>query len=98
MKKLFRKVLIIVFVIYVSVTLINQQLTIMRMEDRKAELNEQIQEAKAETEKLNKQLEEASSDAYVEQIAREKLGLIKDGDIIYVDVGKSADPLKGVGK
>lgn len=98
MKKLIKKVLIIVFAIYVSITLINQQLTIMRMEDRKAELNEQIQEAKAETEKLNKQLKNASSDAYIEQIAREKLGLIKDGDIIYVDVGKSADPLKGVGK
>ncbi|MDI6600298.1 MAG: septum formation initiator family protein [Thermoanaerobacteraceae bacterium] len=98
MKKLFKKVLIIAIVIYASITLINQQLTIMHMEAKKAELNDQIQEAKDETKRLNEKLKNASSDAYIEQIAREKLGLVKDGDIIYVDVGKSGDPSKGAGK
>ncbi len=98
MKKLIKEFLFVVLAIYISVTLIGQQMTIRRMEAKKAGLSEQILQAKKETENYNKTLKEVSTDAYAEKIAREKLGLVRDGDIIYVDTGKFADPIRGAGK
>ncbi|TZE81099.1 cell division protein FtsL [Calorimonas adulescens] len=98
MEKLFKIILFSAFILYTSITVINQQMTIRQLELRKAELNTQIVEAKNENKRLQQELKEASSDSYVEKVAREKLNLVKDGDIIYVDVGGASDPLKGAGQ
>lgn len=45
-----------------------------------SELNTQIEDTKEEINKLKK-----SSDADLEEIARQQLGMVKEGEIIYVD-------------
>jgi cell division protein FtsB len=95
MKNVIKKVIIIAFVIYASVTLVGQQITLRRMEAKKADLTKQVEQAKKETDNYKKTLKSVSTDTYAEKIARDKLGLVKDGDIIYVDTGRFADPLKG---
>lgn len=46
--------------------------------------------AKEEEEKLSllKQKDEISSDESIEKIAREKLGMVKDGERVFVDTNK----------
>lgn len=47
------------------------------------ELLGQIEEQKELSEDLARQSEYIQSDEYIEQIARDKLGLVKDGDIVF---------------
>ena len=37
---------------------------------------------------LNKQKEMINSDEYIEKVAREKLGMVKKGERVFVDVGE----------
>ena len=46
----------------------------------------QLQELSLKNEELKKQLKQVQSDAYIEQVAREKLGLVKPGESRIVPV------------
>lgn len=87
-KKLYKKILILVFAIYVIYTLISQQ---QILNSYKAEANKytnDIQQAQAEQEKLNETKNNINSNEYIEQIAREKLGMYLPNERVYIDIGK----------
>lgn len=50
------------------------------VKDRQAELTRVM----ADNEKLKKELEEAQTPEFIEKVAREKLGLVKDGETIVL--------------
>jgi cell division protein FtsL len=52
------------------------------------EIESQVEELKQKNEDLRKQLKQVQSDAYIEQVAREKLGLVKPGETRIVPVQK----------
>ena len=52
-------------------------------EQQKTELAEQLEDEYARTEEIQELQEYMQSDEYKEQVAKEKLGLIKDGEIIF---------------
>lgn len=52
-------------------------------EDRKQELDRQIEEENQRTEEIGDLQEYMQSDEYAEKVAREKLGLVKDGEILF---------------
>ena len=52
------------------------------------EVDRQLQELSSKNDELKKQLKQAQSDAYIEQVAREKLGLVKPGESRIVPVQK----------
>lgn len=54
------------------------------------EIESQLAELKQKNEDLRKQLKQVQSDAYIEQVAREKLGLVKPGETRIVPVQKPA--------
>lgn len=49
---------------------------------QKNKLLEQRQELLADNEKLRKEVEKLNTPSYIEQLAREKLGLVKKGEIV----------------
>ncbi len=52
------------------------------------EIERQLQELNIKNEELKRQLKQVQSDAYIEQVAREKLGLVKPGESRIVPVPK----------
>jgi cell division protein FtsB len=51
-------------------------------------LQAKIKEEEKNMEELKKQKDIINSDEYIEKIAREKLGMVKKGEKIFVDVNK----------
>ncbi len=83
---IFIAVLLISF--YVIYTLVSQQIKLKQRQDITTQYKEKINDAKLENEQLNKELENSKSDEYLEKMAREKLGLVKANDRVFVDVTK----------
>lgn len=52
------------------------------------EVESQLQVLSSKNDELKKQLKQVQSDAYIEQVAREKLGLVKPGESRIVPVQK----------
>ena len=84
-KKLLNKILIVAFVIYVAVTIINQQKTLNAYQDNIASVEKEIEEATERKESLVSLKENANSLEYIEKIAREKLNMYKPDEKVYMD-------------
>lgn len=68
------------FNFYQNMTRMNQ------LENQIEEIEAQIAQAEAENNKLKKQLENSNSYEYIEEVAREKLGLVKPGEKMFIPV------------
>ncbi|HAL63405.1 MAG TPA: cell division protein FtsH [Clostridiales bacterium] len=51
-----------------------------------AKIIEDIDRENHRIEELNRDLENAGTDEYIEKIAREKLGMIKANEIVFIDI------------
>jgi cell division protein FtsB len=67
---------------------VNQQRIIFDKNLELSRLEEKIAEEKTVNEELKKESEIIQDDEYIEKIAREKLGMVKKNERIYVDIGK----------
>ena len=74
--------LIAVFNFYQNMTKMNQ------LENQIKKIESQITQAEAENQKLKRQLENSNSYEYIEEVAREKLGLVKPGEKMFIPVEK----------
>jgi cell division protein FtsL len=82
-------ILILLFIfLYLSYTAVNQQRIIFNKNLELSRLEEKIAEEKTVNEELKKESEIIQDDEYIEKIAREKLGMVKKNERIYVDIGK----------
>lgn len=54
----------------------------LSIEDQKAELIKQKTELISKNEKLRQDIEKLNTPSYIEQLAREKLGLVRKGEIL----------------
>jgi cell division protein DivIC len=52
-------------------------------------LNEQIKQEEESIKNVKKEIENYKTDEYIEKIARERLKMVKPGEIIYIDINKS---------
>lgn len=77
-----------VFFLYFCYVLIDQQKVIMARESEIARIQEKIGEEQMTNEELTKQREIINSDEYVEKVAREKLGMVKKEERIFIDINK----------
>ena len=87
-KKLYKKIPILVFAIYVIYTLISQQQILNSYKVEANKYTNDILQAQAEQEKLNETKNKINSNEYIEQIAREKLGMYLPNERVYIDIGK----------
>lgn len=75
--------------LYFSYTFISQQILIGKKDDEIKALNGQVEEATRESDRLKGQLENLQDPEYIEKIAREKLGLVRPNERVFVDSNKS---------
>ena len=52
-------------------------------QENEASLNDQIEEEKERTEEIDKTKEYMETDEYAEDVARNKLGLVKDNEVVF---------------
>jgi len=74
--------------IYLSYIFINQQRLLYAKSIELNKIENKIAEEEKLNEELNREKEMIQSDEYMEKIAREKLGMVKKDERIYVDIGK----------
>ena len=85
LKKLAITLCTICLFMYMSYILINQQVKLNELSDEIAYYNRELQEENLETEKLNNTIASMSEDEYMEEVARERLGLVMPTEIIFMD-------------
>ena len=84
---LLTKLLILVLVAYATVTLVTLQSQITEKQALAEELQTSIDATNQENLRLEQSINALGTDAGVEAVARQKLGLVAKGEIIFYDVG-----------
>lgn len=82
------KLVILVLVVYATVTLVSLQSQIAAKREEMAELEKSIAAAEQEKLRLEDAIANMDTDEGVEEIARSKLGLVSPGEIVFQDVGR----------
>lgn len=85
---LFKKICIIVFIIYVAIVFFNQQQTLASYNSQKDYYSQKIAEAKEYNETLTTTKENLNSDEYIETICREKLDMYSKNEKVYININK----------
>ena len=85
-KKLGIFLLFLLLLVYTTYTFVSQHIKLSQREKIATEVLEEINNANLEQEQLEKELENANSPEYLEKMAREKLGLVKPNERVFVDV------------
>jgi cell division protein FtsL len=80
-------ILLFIF-IYLSYIAVNQQKLLYAKNLELDKIENKIEDEAKLNGELTKESEMIQSDEYVEKIAREKLGMVKKGERVYVDIGK----------
>ena len=72
--------------VYFAITFSKQQEEINMIENQMKVLKDRIEKEKAVQEELLEQQNIIETDEFLEKISREKLGMVKAGERIYVDI------------
>lgn len=86
-KKICKKLLILGIAIYAIFTIVSQQKTLNQYEQDSISLASQIEEAQEYKEELTQNKEDVTSLDFIEQTAREKLGMYYPNERVYIDKG-----------
>lgn len=85
LKRLLTTLLITATFTYMIYILGTQQVKLNELNNELSCYNRDLQEEKLETEKLTDTLATLSDDKYMEEVARDKLGLVMPTEIIFMD-------------
>lgn len=85
---LFLRVFVLVFVVAVAVGIGRQAAWYQEVKDETASVAAQVKEEKEKQQEFEARREYYTSDAYIEQIAREQLGMVKSNEILYINRGE----------
>ena len=85
---LFLRVFVLVFVVAVAVGIGRQAPRYQEVKDETASVAAQVKEEKEKQQEFEARREYYTSDAYIEQIAREQLGMVKSNEILYINRGE----------
>lgn len=84
-KKPYKKIALLFIAIYVVYTLIAQQKTLNAYSTEQENYSKQIEQEQANKETLLKTKEHVNSTEYIEDVAREKLGMYLPNERVYFD-------------
>ena len=84
---LLTKILILVMVVYATVTLVSLQNQVTAKEAEAEALQTSIDAVKQENLRLEQAIDNLDTDEGVEDVARQKLGLVSRGEIVFYDIG-----------
>jgi len=77
--------IVLAMLIYAVIMLLNQSRVIENQNEREADLVRQQEALEAEIDALENELDYIGSEEYIEKIARERLGWIKEDEVKFVD-------------
>ena len=80
------KLLILVMVVYALYNITAVRVNIAEAEQNLTSLTQQVEDAQQENARLEYEIEHSEDPETIEQIAREKLGLVKPGEKIFYDI------------
>ena len=83
---LFSTVIITCLVFYMGGVLINQEKELRNIKEETKHYQALLDEANMKTEELRETKNRINTDEYIEEYAREKLGLVMPYEIIFMDV------------
>ncbi len=81
------KLVILILVVYATVTLVSLRKQITEKNSEAAALTGSITAVEQENGRLQEAIDNLDTDAGIEDAAREKLGMVSEGEIIFKDVG-----------
>lgn len=85
LRKLCSTLIITVLVLYAFYVLIDQQKQFKHLDEETYKYQALLDEAKMKNEELKQVKSKINTDEYIEEYAREKLGLVMPYEIIFVD-------------
>lgn len=87
MKKdvLVRRLGIILVLSIFSVSYVRQEVAIRRVDEEKKSIEKELNRLNEESSKLTEDIKNSESDAYIEHMARERLGMIKKGEKVIIN-------------
>ena len=80
------KLVILILVVYATVTLVSLRKQITEKNEQEAILNSSIAATQQENNRIQDSIDALGTDAGVEAVARDKLGMVDEGDIVFYDV------------
>ena len=80
------KLILLIVVVYATVTLVSLRRQITEKQAEAVQLTSSITSAEQENSRLTDAIENIDTDAGVEAVAREKLGMVAEGEIVFQDV------------
>ena len=83
--KWFSKLVLLAVVGYVGYTFVAQQMTLNKYDKEYAYYENKCVEEEYRNQSLKNEKENINSDAYIERVARDKLGLVMPNETIYID-------------
>ena len=82
------KLVILILVVYATVTLVSLRKQITEKNEQEAILNSSIAATQQENNRSQDSIDALGTDEGVEAVARDKLGMVDEGDIVFYDVGE----------
>ena len=79
------RLFIALFMVYYCYTLVNQQFTIQNIKVQSENEKQQFLKLKEKNQKLQDEVKMSKTDMYIEELARERLELIKKGEIPVIN-------------
>ena len=86
-KKLYKRLLIILVLVYAIFTLANQQKVLNQYSENSKKLASKIEEQQAYNNELLSEKDNVDSKEFIEQLAREKLEMYYPNEKVYIDKG-----------
>lgn len=77
----FKKVIFFLLFIYAGYIFVNQQIIIGNIKKQVIQRQTELENLQEKNQKLQDEVKMSKSDSYIEKLAREKLNLIKEGEI-----------------
>ena len=84
---LMTKIIIVLPAIAAAATLVSLQAQLRERQATAAELEQQVAAASQENRRMEAAIDAVDTDEGVKAIAREKLGMVESGEIIFYDIG-----------
>ena len=93
-KKLIRVVvafICLVAAVSLGTIFVHQERTMSIQREQLRQLEQSLKELQESNDLLREEISYMDTDAYIERVAREKLGMIRKGETVYVDDGDKPD-------
>ena len=84
---IFTKIAVLALIVYACVSIAGLNAQMSQAEEQKRQLQQQVDDAARTNAELQYQIEHSTDDKTIEEVARDKLGLVMQGEKIFVDIG-----------